>query len=862
MAPLHALNHAGRSVVVSVQAFAGSTPALRARAVLAMAMLAGAHVIVPDAHAQAHRIASPAVGLLEVGAPQYAVRNQEALGLNAPPTDLKRLPDGRMLVVAGRELAFGDGSRWEIFHQAADDPMPPAVSVAVDADGTIYMGVPAGFARVEFDDVGQWRLNVVQPWSTAQGSSVPALRYALQVGDAWFWHSGAGAVFTWRPGEQPRFRGRAETVEQVIRLGDDFFLSDRTNGRLWRLGESKMEQVMHAAGVSVSETLTCAVPLGDDELLVGTYARGLQIFDGRRTRPFSDAGVLTGNVRVNDVCATEGGMFAAAIEGVGIVFFDSAGRTVQVLDRALDHHLSQIRRLVPTSGGVIWGQLDDGVLRMEFPSRISNFEPLIGSGLAVAHPDRLDGRLWLLADGRVYRGVYDADGRLVELEPDTPEDRFAFAFSCAPGRPVVGTNRGAFYRDDTGWKEFFPLSANLRILSREPVDGRWLYGAVGEVGWLRPTADGIEVERIPVGGLGNLYNAVTCPDGTIWLELGHSQAARVQLHNGQPAVEFFDRQAGLPEGWVNIFCIGPTAGFNVEGQILRFDEATHHFLPDETFARDFPGVEHIIGRPARDARGRVWISAAGVVHVYERNGDTWREVDERMPAGFQPNFFTAEPDGVMWMHAERRLARYDPTMPVVAPVPLEAVFTHVTLPGSGRTIFAPADNLPPFPYEDSSFVAHFAAAGNPFSTPVRFEVLLEGAGDIWIPAGGGGAAAFNRLNEGEYRLRVRPRTGTEIGREASLTIKVLPPWYRTTAAYVGYAVGFAVCVMAIIWIGALVARREKQRLCGRLARRLEEVEELTARLERAEAACGAGAPAAASPAVDRPGTEGTAGHAS
>src|SRR5690606_29138400 len=153
-----------------------------------------------------------------------------------------------------------------------------------------------------------------------------------------------------------------------------------------------------------------------------------------------------------DLCETEGGYFAAAVENVGIVFFDRQGRILQVLDRALDHRLSHVRSLLPAPGGVVWGQLNEGVLRVEFPSRMTHFEPLIGSGLAVAHPDRLDGRLWVMADGKIHRGIYDQGGRLTRLEEDTPGDRFAFAFSCAPGWPVVGTNRGAYFRHHDEWR--------------------------------------------------------------------------------------------------------------------------------------------------------------------------------------------------------------------------------------------------------------------------------------------------------------------------------------------------------------------------------------------------------------------------
>jgi drug/metabolite transporter (DMT)-like permease len=48
------------------------------------------------AYAQAHHIESASSGLIESGAPLFEVRNHQTLGLEAPPTDLHVLPDGRL----------------------------------------------------------------------------------------------------------------------------------------------------------------------------------------------------------------------------------------------------------------------------------------------------------------------------------------------------------------------------------------------------------------------------------------------------------------------------------------------------------------------------------------------------------------------------------------------------------------------------------------------------------------------------------------------------------------------------------------------------------------------------------------------
>src|SRR5262245_48767020 len=60
-------------------------------------------------------------GLREAGVPPYSITGADAIGLDTPPTDLRLLPDGRVLVVSERQLAIGDGVRWQVFNQAPDD---------------------------------------------------------------------------------------------------------------------------------------------------------------------------------------------------------------------------------------------------------------------------------------------------------------------------------------------------------------------------------------------------------------------------------------------------------------------------------------------------------------------------------------------------------------------------------------------------------------------------------------------------------------------------------------------------------------------------------------------------------------------
>lgn len=785
-------------------------------------------------HAQSHFIQGSAPGLIETGAPMFEVRTYQTLGLDAPPTDLHVLPDGRLVLIAGEQIAIGDGVRWERFQQAANDPLAPAETVAVDGNGDIYMGVAGGFARVEFGSDARWRLRAIAPWTSDDPSRLPILRFAVQNGDDWFWHGDSGPLVAWRPGQTARVVGRADTIEQVIRLHDDFFLTDRTTGGMWRIEKNRFSPVEYAPEFTTRDTISCAVPYGAGRLLVGTFGRGLKLFDGKITHDFSHAGRLGEGAHINALCQVPDGLFAAAVESYGLVFFNREGRTIEALDHRLDHQLNHIRSLHVT-GGTIVGLLSEGIVRVEFPSRLSNYEPLAATRLTTADPLRIDGRLWLSADGSMMRGDYDAHGLIGGFEVDTPPEHFVFTVSTEMGAAILSTEHGTFRRLDGKWKLVAPELSNMRVIAEVPVNGRWLYAAPKEIGWLRLTDTGLDIERFSAPAVGNPYGFETDADGSAWIEQGNARVVRVRMIDGKPVVEPYGRNDGLPEGWAQIFSLDGRVNFNLGGQILRFVESSHRFEVDQQFFRDFPGMANISGRPARDALGRVWITANGSVHVLEGERGNWRALNEPMLPGFLPYSFVFEKSGVVWMHSDRRLVRFDPALPRAPVVPFRAIFSHLNFASSGRTVFPATATLPPLDAGDSSFSAHFIAPNCPFGSAVDFEVQLKGVDSRWSSTGAGGSATFNHLKAGDYVLRVRPRAGGIAGGEAMLAFTVLPPWYLTGWAYLGYilgAIGIAVLVVRTV---SILERREKIRLEMLVEERTQELNAGIERRRRLEA---------------------------
>lgn len=777
-------------------------------------------------------------GRVETGTPQFVVLGPEAIGLSSTPTDLHLLPDGRVLVVSQREIAFGDGVRWEVFRGDAGAAGLIAGEVAIDHDGSIYGSVEGGIARINVGDDSHWHYSPVTQFPNDASIKNILLPNSTVLKNGWYWNNTSGSIVAWRPGETARIAGHVGAIERVFSVDDEVFVSNRASGELYRLGPNGETISASGSGALATETITSTVQIGPHELLVGTSSEGLKVFNGKTSRPFTMQAALGGGKRINDIVEIRPGIYAAAIDTFGVIFFDKEGQTLQTLDRSLDHRLSRVQRLHYSPQGILWALLLDGIARIQFPSAVSNFEPLVSSGLVYAKPVRHDGLLWLLTDGRAMRAVYDRAGHLERFEDDTPAGRYLFTLSEVNGKFFACSDSGIYIRAGNEWTKILPDITNARVGISSHSSNGILYVARQEIGWIRSTPEGYVTDRTPVAELGDSYGSVEDAAGVVWIELGLNHIGRIDPSDGTLALRIFGKSDGLAPGWVQAFLLDGKAQFSLIDQLYSFDNKTQRFVEDKEFQQRFSLLGHFVGRPVRDASGRLWFTNDGTAQTFTERSSTASGV-EVIPIGFEPFEYTAESDGVVWMWGKQRLARYDPHFAKTVANKPKAMITSVQFVQSNRRLFSPLPASLVLNYTDGSLVFSFAAPADPFSSPVTFEVMLEGTGNQWVSTGIVGSATFNHLKEGKYIFHVRPLAGATLGEEAQLAFTVQPPWYRTKLAWTLYVISALAAFGSAAWLSSFLERREKERLSrvvaertGDLAKSEERYRTLNAELER------------------------------
>jgi serine phosphatase RsbU (regulator of sigma subunit) len=131
--------------------------------------------------------------------------------------------------------------------------------------------------------------------------------------------------------------------------------------------------------------------------------------------------------------------------------------------------------------------------------------------------------------------------------------------------------------------------------------------------------------------------------------------------------------------------------------------------------------------------------------------------------------------------------------PFVPPVVFSAFRRYNTDDEEGKAIEEKGISVRPeitLSYKDNLAIFQFAALS--FYNPVRnqYSYKLEGYSDNWIQLGSDHVATFTNLDGGDYTLRVRGSNNDGVWNEegAALKLTVTPPWWKSTWAYIAYAI--------------------------------------------------------------------------
>lgn len=282
-----------------------------------------------------------------------------------------------------------------------------------------------------------------------------------------------------------------------------------------------------------------------------------------------------------------------------------------------------------------------------------------------------------------------------------------------------------------------------------------------------------------------------------------------------PEKTAFDSLSGLPFAEYNVFKLEGEVVFGCKYGLFRFDRATEKFFKDERFAPSQTNglTTTDVFRLRELKNGDVWLNGTGLWWYGKKTADgfQWNNNAVKNPDQGSAKCIIEDPNGGVWLGSTAGMVYVDHTVNRSYDLPFNAHITMVNLLGNDSTLFAgsfadvagrpttsqPSGSVPTIEFEDNAMRFRFASTFYEHVDSIRYSYLLEGFDDNWSTWGSEQLKEYTNIPEGEYTFKVKARNVYGVESEvASYKFILLPPWYRTVWAYLGYAL----CALILMYI--------------------------------------------------------------
>ena len=345
------------------------------------------------------------------------------------------------------------------------------------------------------------------------------------------------------------------------------------------------------------------------------------------------------------------------------------------------------------------------------------------------------------------------------------------------------------------------------------------------------------------------FNFVVQDDGTIWIGTtkdldGGVYKTHVDIFRDSTIkFERYYTNEGLPAGATYMFQKDQDIFAATGKGLFKYEEGK--FIIYNKFGVDFSEGElegSGVHRISEDSEGNIWMVLFDKENNYEIGYSSlvdseyvWNSKRFKRHSDDIVHAMLHEKDGITWLGGTNGLIRYDSKIISDYEIPFNALIRNVTFGDSllfggayqeddKSSLMQPESFQLKLKYSANKPITFsFASTSYIDENKTEYSFLLEGHDDNWSKWAPRTIKEYY-LSEGLYSFKVKARNiyGL-VSEEAVFTFSVLPPWYRTTWAYMLYVIGFIFVVYIIIRFSIRRVKQKNIHLEGIVKERTKEV---------------------------------------
>lgn len=525
----------------------------------------------------------------------------------------------------------------------------------------------------------------------------------------------------------------------------------------------------------------------------------------------------------------------------GLMLLDAAGQIERILDAAHGLPANEVFSIREDAQGYLWCSTVDGIYCLEGRGSATLFDRRNGLS-SITSATVFDGDRTLFgAPSSLYKLTANRGQGADAVMQSIPMEG-ATAVQTAPGGLLLGRHGGVDFFDGEHLTNLYAIkAAGIQAIQRSRhVPG--LYWVTESYGLAR-------IETRPDGSFAPVRIVQTTTENAG--QVHEDASGRVWFGTGGEGVFVHDPKNTTTQGVLDPETDRPFADL----QAFENDSASFIFFADQKFLAGNPDgsglhvlhkVPHVQSKLLR-AAGRedefvlafkrrngsgssVWGQGLGRLTVQPDGRTRWEELEvpflDTLGLAQTLEFSREAGRRILWLGGTEGMLRldFDQLTPVAAPLPPKIVMDRLN-----STAPAAASQLA-FPFRDHRVVFRVFTGDYSLSKQWLLQARLARDDGNWSPPSTRRSYEFASLSEGTYRFEVRAVNAAGMASPpTAITFQILPPWYRSNAAYAGYAVALAVGIWGLIRFRERQIRAQNERL-----ERLVDVR--TSELVRANAA--------------------------
>jgi ligand-binding sensor domain-containing protein/DNA-binding CsgD family transcriptional regulator len=557
---------------------------------------------------------------------------------------------------------------------------------------------------------------------------------------------------------------------------------------------------------------------GKGDLLICTLDKGLFLYAGDELREW--------NVPVNEILKSSQIFSATTLQDTyyalgtiqdGVIIIDSDGNLIQHINQKKGLQNNTILKVFSDRTGNLWLGLDNGIDYVTVNSPITFLHRPDGFGAGYAE---------LIYKNKLYLGTNQGlfvqdwvEGKTKNIPKMIPGTYGqVWYLGVHNGVVLCGHNKGTYIIDGEkaihisdvpgGWK--------YHILKRFP---GYLIGGTfsGLILFKWENGTWKFVRKIP--GFNESFRVFEEDDnGDLWMSHIFKGVYRVRINNNLDSVEdvhYYTEKNGLPSRYnIIVFKVKDKIIFSSDTSgIFEYVPLNDSFESSVYFNQLFSPLRNL-SFIKEDARGNIWYVSNNKVGVLRIQEDfSFQHVTSPftlLTGKFLNGFESVYPysEDHLFCGIENGFAHYSPQAYFRSYPEFSTYITRADATYLNKTFYF-GNNNPgarsrqpgySFPFKSNSFRFYFSSPVYDNPGNIEYSYRLSGYSDSWSAWNTTFFQEFSHLPDGKFTFIVKARN--QLGTESlsdSLAFTVMPPWYKSIAAYLAYFIVFISLAFLLIW---------------------------------------------------------------